>query len=79
MASVIIGGGRSSGRETLSRVIAGYFASLVIPKVEIRAFINKIDLFHLRKLFQNNLPEDLGRILISEREKWIKLNTFYWG
>ena len=29
------GGGRSSGRETISRVIAGYFASLIIPQVKI--------------------------------------------
>ena len=33
------GGGRSSGRETLSRVIAGYFASLVIPSVKIKSFV----------------------------------------
>lgn len=32
------GGGRSSGRETLSRVAAGYFASLVLPKLEINSF-----------------------------------------
>ena len=32
------GGGRSSGRETLSRVIAGYFASLIIPKIETDSF-----------------------------------------
>lgn len=36
------GGGRSSGRETLSRVIAGYFASLIIPKIQVRAFISKM-------------------------------------
>lgn len=36
------GGGRSSGRETLARVIAGYFASLMIPKIEVRAFISKM-------------------------------------
>ena len=36
------GGGRSSGRETIARVIAGYFASLVIPKIEIFAFAASI-------------------------------------
>jgi chorismate synthase len=36
------GGGRSSGRETLSRVIAGYFASLIIPTINVRAFISKM-------------------------------------
>jgi chorismate synthase len=29
------GGGRASGRETVSRVVAGYFASMVLPKLEI--------------------------------------------
>ena len=52
------GGGRSSGRETLSRVIAGYLASLVLPKVEVRAFISKLDLFFKRG-FPKSLPENL--------------------
>ena len=29
------GGGRSSGRETIARVIAGYFASLILPSIEV--------------------------------------------
>ncbi len=36
------GGGRASGRETVSRVIGGYFASLIIPKIEIQACITKL-------------------------------------
>ncbi|WP_127718439.1 chorismate synthase [Halobacteriovorax sp. HLS] len=36
------GGGRSSGRETLARVIAGYFAGLLIPKISVRGFISKM-------------------------------------
>ncbi len=36
------GGGRSSGRETLARVIGGYFAKLVIPKVEVTAFTRRM-------------------------------------
>jgi chorismate synthase len=36
------GGGRSSGRETISRVIGGYFASLVIPEVSVLSFASKI-------------------------------------
>ncbi|ATH09195.1 chorismate synthase [Halobacteriovorax marinus] len=39
------GGGRSSGRETLSRVIAGYFAGLMIPKINISAYISKMGPF----------------------------------
>lgn len=33
------GGGRSSGRETIARVIAGYFAGLILPKVKVEAGI----------------------------------------
>jgi chorismate synthase len=33
------GGGRSSGRETIARVIAGYFAGLVLPQVKIQTGI----------------------------------------
>ena len=36
------GGGRSSGRETLSRVIGGYFASLIVPTVEFEAKISRM-------------------------------------
>ncbi len=39
------GGGRSSGRETLARVIAGYFAGLMIPKIKVRAYISKMGPF----------------------------------
>lgn len=40
------GGGRASGRETLARVIGGYFAGLVIPKVSFYAYIEEVA--HLR-------------------------------
>jgi chorismate synthase len=36
------GGGRASGRETLARVIAGYFASLLIPNIKFKALITQI-------------------------------------
>ncbi len=39
------GGGRSSGRETVSRVIAGYFASLIIPSIKVRALITRLGPF----------------------------------
>ncbi len=39
------GGGRSSGRETVARVIAGYFASLIVPTIEVRAYVKKIGAF----------------------------------
>jgi len=36
------GGGRASGRETLCRVIGGYFAGLIIPKIEVRSKISQL-------------------------------------
>lgn len=47
------GGGRASGRETLARVIGGYFAGLVIPKISFYAFIEEVAHFKLK-----NLPHD---------------------
>ena len=51
------GGGRSSGRETLSRVIAGYFAGLILPKVTVRSFINKLGPFVAKDKNPRFLPE----------------------
>lgn len=48
------GGGRSSGRETVARVIAGYFAALILPQVKVRAFISKVGPFEY-----NTLPDDM--------------------
>ena len=36
------GGGRSSGRETLSRVAGGYFAGLILKDVRFKAYISQI-------------------------------------
>lgn len=36
------GGGRASGRETVARVIGGYFASLIIPNIKFKAVITQI-------------------------------------
>ena len=48
------GGGRSSGRETLARVIGGYFASLVIPRVNVRAYTSQLGPFSFK-----GIPSDL--------------------
>jgi chorismate synthase len=39
------GGGRASGRETLARVIAGYFAGLVLPQMKAFAWSDSIGTF----------------------------------
>lgn len=49
------GGGRASGRETISRVIAGYFAGLIIPSVKIKAFVSRLGPFEFK-----NIPDDIG-------------------
>lgn len=48
------GGGRASGRETVARVIAGYFAGLIIPEVKVKAFVSLLGPF----VYQT-MPEDL--------------------
>jgi chorismate synthase len=54
------GGGRSSGRETLARVIAGYFASLVIPDIKVRAYINKLADFKAPLASEIDFSSDFG-------------------
>jgi len=49
------GGGRSSGRETVARVIAGYFAELVLPKIKVKAFVNRMGPFEFK-----SIPADLN-------------------
>jgi chorismate synthase len=41
------GGGRASGRETLARVIAGYFAGLIVKDVSAYAYISQVGSFKL--------------------------------
>jgi chorismate synthase len=53
------GSGRASGRETLSRVIAGYFAGLIIPEVKLKAYNIEIGKFHHDILIEN-LDQDFA-------------------
>lgn len=43
------GGGRASGRETIARVIGGYFASLILPQIEIFSYISKLGPFESKE------------------------------
>lgn len=54
------GGGRSSGRETIARVIAGYFASLVLPHVLVKAYVSKLGPFEQKEI-PSNLNENFGQ------------------
>jgi chorismate synthase len=49
------GGGRSSGRETIARVIAGYFAGLVLKKTIVRAFVKQMGPYK-----NDSLPKELN-------------------
>lgn len=48
------GGGRASGRETVARVIAGYFAGLIIPQVSAYAYIEQVAHFKLKEKPQSH-------------------------
>lgn len=54
------GGGRSSGRETLCRVIGGYFAGLILPEVYVRSYIKKLGPFEIEDVSKVNLASDFG-------------------
>jgi chorismate synthase len=58
------GGGRASGRETVSRVIAGYFAGLVIPKIKVCSIISQIG----PHVFQLNYDSD-SKIGLADSSK----------
>ena len=59
------GGGRASGRETVSRVIGGYFAGLIIPKVSFYAYIEQVANFKITSSPQNH-SIDRGEINLPD-------------
>ncbi len=46
------GGGRSSARETASRVVAGAIAKQLIPEIEINAFVSSVGEIYIDKPYQ---------------------------
>ena len=61
------GGGRASGRETLARVIAGYFAGLIIPKISVYGYIEQVGPHRLTRIPSNH-SVDRGEINIPDTE-----------
>ncbi len=61
------GGGRSSGRETLARVIGGYFAGLILPKVSFFGYIEEVGQIKLAHKPANHLV-DRGEINITDKK-----------
>jgi chorismate synthase len=62
------GGGRSSGRETLSRVIGGYFASLIIPNIEFEAKISRMGKLTVPLKHQSKAANNYGIPHFSNEE-----------
>lgn len=60
------GGGRASGRETLARVIGGYFAGLIVKDVSFFAYIEEVGTFKLSKRPLNH-QVDRGEINIPDK------------
>jgi chorismate synthase len=61
------GGGRSSGRETLARVIGGYFAGLMIPNISFFAYIEEVGQFKLVNTPKDH-SVDRGEINIPDKK-----------
>lgn len=60
------GGGRASGRETLARVIGGYFAGLILKDVSFYAYISEVGHFKLSSLPVDH-SVDRGEINIPDK------------
>jgi chorismate synthase len=60
------GGGRASGRETVARVIGGYFAGLILKNVSAYAYIEQVGNFKLTS--QPAHGADRGEINITDKK-----------
>jgi len=69
------GGGRASGRETLARVIGGYFAGLMLKDVSFFAYIYQVGTFKLPCLPSNH-EVDRGEINIPNPEMTAEVVSF---
>lgn len=67
------GGGRSSGRETLSRVIGGYFASLITEQIRVKSFITQLAHFESEDY---HFDTKLGKIGFSDPSKEEEISNF---
>ncbi|HLW56284.1 MAG TPA: chorismate synthase [Bacteriovoracaceae bacterium] len=59
------GGGRASGRETLARVIGGYFAKKFLTSMSFYAYINQVGPYKLEKTITHGTPR--GEINIPDK------------
>jgi chorismate synthase len=73
------GGGRSSGRETVSRVIGGHFAGLTIPQIKVRAFISKMGPFEIEKPRELDIDQDFGPYNFGDASKSDEIKKYLLG
>ena len=69
------GGGRSSGRETLARVIAGYFAGLIIQNITVKAYVAELGPFLFSEKLQD-LTADLGPYSFPDQSKTKEIESY---
>lgn len=69
------GGGRASGRETLARVIGGYFAGLILNQISVYAYIEQVGPHKLTTSPANH-QVDRGEINIPDAEMTKRVITF---
>lgn len=69
------GGGRASGRETVARVIAGYFAKLVLPKVSVLAHIEKLGPFEFKGVIKD-LNQPIGIYSFPDQTKTKEIEAY---
>ena len=69
------GGGRSSGRETLSRVVGGYFAGLIIPEVKVKAYVSLLGPFEYKNIL-SDLSQDLSPYSFPDIKRNDEIKTY---
>lgn len=72
------GGGRSSGRETLSRVVAGYFAKKICPAIKVSGFTNHLGPFQFEGI-PKNIHDDLGPYYFPDEKKTKEIERYLLG
>lgn len=69
------GGGRASGRETVARVVAGYFAGLIIPQVKVKAFVSLLGPFNFKST-PEKLDTNFGPYSFPDVSKNSEIETY---
>jgi len=69
------GGGRASARETAARVIAGYFASLIIKDISFYGYVSQVGKYTLEKHPQDHAI-DRGEINIPDEKLTLEVIDF---